>query len=227
MRYYCEAILSLAGSLASCADHVSGPSGGAAGVALRHGKVPRFGGHQGAALRNRVSRIARYRRSPSVPSCCGPICRSPWRSAGTTAGGTSFAPFAAYVGGGAALIVAAGWLVLLQAVPLSRPTVMRRIMMGAGLTVSLFVTAVLAAGLVGQAGVADARESHVDVIVLAMGSGAALPWASSWGSSSKRTSSGRRRTTGRCSVPWSWSSTPSWPGIRSGCGSTPAAPSSS
>ncbi|MFJ5696491.1 hypothetical protein [Arthrobacter sp. NPDC093139] len=89
-------------------------------------------------------------------------------------GGASFAPFAAYVSAGAALIVAAGWLVLLQAVPLSRPTVMRRIMMGAGLTVSLFVTTVLAAGLVGQAGVADARDSHVDLIVLATGSGAAL-----------------------------------------------------
>lgn len=89
-------------------------------------------------------------------------------------GGASFAPFAAYVGAGAALIAAAGWLVLLQAVPLSRPTVMRRIMMGAGLTVSLFVTTVLAAGLVGQAGVADARDSHVDMIVLATGSGAAL-----------------------------------------------------
>src|SRR5918996_1180999 len=89
-------------------------------------------------------------------------------------GGASFAPFGAYVGAGAALIVAAGWLVLLQAVPLSRPTVMRRIMMGAGLTVSLFVTTVLAAGLVGQAGVADARQSSVDVIVLASGSGAAL-----------------------------------------------------
>ncbi|CAH0256871.1 hypothetical protein SRABI83_03272 [Arthrobacter sp. Bi83] len=89
-------------------------------------------------------------------------------------GGISFAPFAAYVGVGAAMIVAAGWLVLLQAVPVSRPTVMRRIMMGAGLTVSLFVTSVLAAGLVGQAGLADARESRVDLIVLAMGSGAAL-----------------------------------------------------
>jgi len=89
-------------------------------------------------------------------------------------GGISFAPFAAYVGVGAAMIVAAGWLVLLQAVPVSRPTVMRRIMMGAGLTVSLFMTSVLAAGLVGQAGLADARESRVDLIVLAMGSGAAL-----------------------------------------------------
>jgi hypothetical protein len=89
-------------------------------------------------------------------------------------GGISFAPFAAYVGVGAAMIVTVGWLVLLQAVPVARPTVMRRIMMGAGLTVSLFVTSVLAAGLVGQAGLADARESKVDLIVLAMGSGAAL-----------------------------------------------------
>ena len=78
------------------------------------------------------------------------------------------------MGVGAALIVVAGWLVLLQAVPVSRPTVMRRIMMGAGLTVSLFVTSVLAAGLVGQAGLADARESSVDMTVLALGSGAAL-----------------------------------------------------
>lgn len=89
-------------------------------------------------------------------------------------GGTAFAPFPAFVGGGAALIVIIGWLFLLQAVPLSRPTVMRRILMGAGLTVSLFVTTVLAAALVGQAGVADARQSSVDMIVLAMGSGAAL-----------------------------------------------------
>lgn len=89
-------------------------------------------------------------------------------------GGISFAPFAAYVGVGAAMIIAAGWLVLLQAVPVSRPTVMRRIMMGAGLALSLFVTTVLAAGLVGQAGEADARESHVDLIVLSTGSGAAL-----------------------------------------------------
>jgi hypothetical protein len=89
-------------------------------------------------------------------------------------GGINFAPFAAYVGVGAAMIIAAGWLVLLQAVPVSRPTVMRRIMMGAGLTLSLFVTTVLAAGLVGQAGEADARESHVDFIVLSTGSGAAL-----------------------------------------------------
>ncbi|MCE3294011.1 MAG: hypothetical protein K0Q84_2948 [Arthrobacter sp.] len=89
-------------------------------------------------------------------------------------GGINFAPFGAYVGVGAAMIIAAGWLVLLQAVPVSRPTVMRRIMMGAGLTLSLFVTTVLAAGLVGQAGEADARESHVDFIVLSTGSGAAL-----------------------------------------------------
>ncbi|MET4143538.1 hypothetical protein [Arthrobacter sp. UYCo732] len=92
----------------------------------------------------------------------------------TADGGASFAPFGAYTWGGALLIIAAGCLVLSQAVPLSRPTVMRRIMMGAGLSLSLFITAVLAAGLVGQTGLSDARESHVDMIVLAVGSGAAL-----------------------------------------------------
>ncbi|WP_426978304.1 hypothetical protein ACQCSU_03525 [Pseudarthrobacter sp. O4] len=89
-------------------------------------------------------------------------------------GAADFAPFAAVVGVGAAMIVLIGWAVLVQAVPLSRPAVMRRIMMGAGLSMSLFVTTVLAAVLVGQLGLADARESRVDVAVLAMGSGAAL-----------------------------------------------------
>jgi hypothetical protein len=92
----------------------------------------------------------------------------------TDDGGASFAPFGAYAGGGALIIVLAGWLVLSQAVPVSRPVVMRRIMMGAGLFLSLFITSVLAAGLVGQAGLADARESRVDLTVLALGSGAAL-----------------------------------------------------
>lgn len=92
----------------------------------------------------------------------------------TADGGAAFAPFGAYTGGGALIIVAVGWLVLSQAVPLSRPALMRRIMMGMGLFVSLFITSVLAAGLVGQAGVADARESRVDLTVLALGSGAAV-----------------------------------------------------
>ncbi|MEV7604549.1 hypothetical protein AB0N65_03805 [Paenarthrobacter sp. NPDC089322] len=89
-------------------------------------------------------------------------------------GGSSFAPFGAYVGGGAALIAFCGWAAFLQAVPISRPVVMRRVMMGVGLMVSLFITTVLAAGLVGQTGLDDARSSHVDPIVLAMGSGAAV-----------------------------------------------------
>lgn len=89
-------------------------------------------------------------------------------------GGTSFAPFGAYVAGAAALIVLFGWIAFLQAVPISRPVVMRRVMMGLGLMVSLFMTTVAAAGLVGQSGAEDARLSHVDPIVLAMGSGAAL-----------------------------------------------------
>lgn len=90
------------------------------------------------------------------------------------AGAVDFAPFAAVVGVGAGMIVLIGWAVLLQAAPLTRPALMRRFMMGAGLTVSLFVTAVLAAVLVGQLGLANAREAKVDVTILAMGSGAAL-----------------------------------------------------
>ncbi len=89
-------------------------------------------------------------------------------------GGASFAPFTAYMGGGALIIVAAGWLVLSQAVPVSRPAVMRRVMMGAGLFLCLFLTSVLASGLVGQTGLADARDSRPDLTVLALGSGAAL-----------------------------------------------------
>ncbi|WP_411373493.1 hypothetical protein ACLH0K_10130 [Arthrobacter sp. MPF02] len=92
----------------------------------------------------------------------------------TDDGGAAFAPFGAYVGAGAGMILLFGWLVLYQAVPLGRPVLMRRIMMGAGLFLTLFITTALGAGLVGQAGLADARESHVDLTVLALGSGAAL-----------------------------------------------------
>jgi hypothetical protein len=92
----------------------------------------------------------------------------------TDDGGAAFAPFGAYVGGGALMILVFGWLGLYQAVPVGRPVLMRRIMMGAGLFLALFITTALAAGLVGQAGVADARESRVDLTVLALGSGAAV-----------------------------------------------------
>ncbi|UVJ37963.1 hypothetical protein [Arthrobacter sp. CJ23] len=89
-------------------------------------------------------------------------------------GGSSFAPFGAYVAGAASLIALVGWLVFVQAVPIARPVAMRRIMMGLGLMMSLFVTSVAAAGLVGQSRLPDARLSHVDPIVLALGSGAAV-----------------------------------------------------
>lgn len=92
----------------------------------------------------------------------------------TSDGVTGFASFPAFVAVSAGLIVIISWLVLLQAVPVSRPVLMRRIMMGTGISLSLFITAVLAAVLVGQAGVADARLAQVDAIVLAMGSGFAL-----------------------------------------------------
>jgi hypothetical protein len=91
------------------------------------------------------------------------------------AGPAGFAPFSEFVTFGALIIAAVGWLVLCQAVPLSRPALMRRVMMGAGLSISLFVTTVLAAVLVGQAGVADVPEARVLKTVIARGSGAALP----------------------------------------------------
>ncbi|MEZ2390091.1 hypothetical protein AB6813_11170 [bacterium RCC_150] len=90
-------------------------------------------------------------------------------------GGSSFAPFSIYVLGGSGILVVAGWLVFIQSVPLARPVIMRRVMMGLGLMVSLFITSVLAAGLVGQSGLSDAHVSHVDATVLALGTGAALP----------------------------------------------------
>ncbi len=89
-------------------------------------------------------------------------------------GPVAFAPFGTVVGAGAALIVLAGWAALAQAVPLSRPARMRRTMMGAGLALTLFIATVLAALLVGQLGLPDARGSRVDASVLALGSGAAL-----------------------------------------------------
>ncbi len=103
-----------------------------------------------------------------------PDLPAPLAVAWNAEGGAAFAPFEAYVGLGSALIVVLGWMIFLQAVPVSRPTVMRRIMMGVGLFSVLFITSVLAAGLIGQAGIADARDSRVDATVLALGSGAAV-----------------------------------------------------
>lgn len=89
-------------------------------------------------------------------------------------GGTAFAPFPAYVGVGSAVMVLVGWLVMFQGSWLPHAAMIRRVMMGGGLFLCLFLTSVLAAGLVGQAGLPDARDSHVDITVLALGSGAAV-----------------------------------------------------
>ncbi|WP_104173125.1 hypothetical protein [Arthrobacter sp. Y81] len=104
----------------------------------------------------------------------GPDVPDPMAVRWSDAGPAGFAPFSSFVTFGGLIIAAVGWLALGQAVPLSRPAVMRRIMMGAGLGISLFVTTALAAVLVGQAGIADVREAQVDMSVLALGSGAAL-----------------------------------------------------
>lgn len=107
----------------------------------------------------------------------GPDVPDPMAVRWSDAGPAGFAPFSSFVTFGGLIIAAVGWLSLWQAVPLSRPAVMRRIMMGAGLGISLFVTTALAAVLVGQAGIADVREARVDMSVLALGSGAALALA--------------------------------------------------
>jgi hypothetical protein len=89
-------------------------------------------------------------------------------------GPAGFAPFVTFAAVGGLIIVLVGWLALGQSIPLTRPAVMRRFMMGAGIAVTLFVTTALAAVLVGQAGISDVREARVDMSVLALGSGAAL-----------------------------------------------------
>ena len=92
-------------------------------------------------------------------------------------GGRAFVPFAGYLAGGAGLVAVAGALACLPAARLSRPPIARRITMGGGVGLAMFLTTVLAAGLMGQVGLTDARESRPDAIVLAMGSGATLAFA--------------------------------------------------
>ncbi|GAB2737396.1 putative NADH:ubiquinone reductase complex subunit [Sinomonas soli] len=88
-------------------------------------------------------------------------------------GGRAFIPFTAYLLGGAVLVAVVGALLCLQAALLTRPPISRRIFMAGGVGMSMFLTTVLAAGLIGQDGV-PARDSHPDPIVLAMGSGATV-----------------------------------------------------
>ena len=92
-------------------------------------------------------------------------------------GGRAFVPFAGYLAGGAGLVAIAGALACIPAALLSRPPIARRITMGGGIGLAMFLTTVLAAGLMGQVGLADAHESRPDAIVLALGSGATLALA--------------------------------------------------
>lgn len=92
-------------------------------------------------------------------------------------GGRAFVPFAGYLIGGAVLVAVTGALMCLQAALLTRPPIARRIFMAGGVGMSMFLTTVLASGLIGQDGIADARDSHPDPIVLAMGSGATVAFA--------------------------------------------------
>ncbi|MDQ4492359.1 hypothetical protein RBS60_19365 [Sinomonas sp. ASV486] len=92
-------------------------------------------------------------------------------------GGRAFVPFIGYLVGGAVLVAVVGAALCLQAALLSRPPISRRIFMAGGVGMSMFLTTVLASGLIGQDGIRDARDSHPDPIVLAMGSGATVAFA--------------------------------------------------
>ncbi|GAB4100245.1 hypothetical protein [Sinomonas halotolerans] len=92
-------------------------------------------------------------------------------------GGRAFASFWAYIVGGGILIACVGALLCAPAALLSRPPVARRITLAGGIGMSMFLATVLAAGLMGQVGLEDARSSHPDPVVLAMGSGATLAFA--------------------------------------------------
>ena len=92
-------------------------------------------------------------------------------------GGRAFVPFAGYVAGGAVLVAVVGAAMCLQAALLSRPPISRRIFMAGGVGMSMFLTTVLASGLIGQDGIPNPRDSHPDPIVLAMGSGATVAFA--------------------------------------------------
>ncbi|WP_413247892.1 hypothetical protein [Sinomonas flava] len=92
-------------------------------------------------------------------------------------GGTAFTPFAGYLAAGAGLIAIVGALLCSQAAFTRRPPIARRVFMAGGIGMSMFLATVLAAGLLGQVGLDDARDSHPDPVVLAMGSGATLAFA--------------------------------------------------
>ncbi|WP_138443477.1 hypothetical protein [Sinomonas susongensis] len=92
-------------------------------------------------------------------------------------GGRSFIPFWAYLVGGAALVAVIGILLCLQAGVQNRPPISRKIFMAGGVGMSMFLVTVLGAGLMGQVGAKDARDTHPDPIVLASGSGATVALA--------------------------------------------------
>ncbi|KHL00416.1 hypothetical protein [Sinomonas humi] len=92
-------------------------------------------------------------------------------------GGRSFIPFWTYLIGGAFLVAVIGIVLCLQAGIQSRPPISRKIFMAGGVGMSMFLVTVLGAGLIGQVGAKDARDTHPDPFVLASGSGATVALA--------------------------------------------------
>jgi hypothetical protein len=89
-------------------------------------------------------------------------------------GGVAFTDLAGYLTMAVLLIIVPTLPFLVASGLTNLPVLMRRIMLSAGITLSLFLCTVAAAGLAGQFDVTDARNSHVDNLVLLLGTGGAL-----------------------------------------------------
>ncbi|MFJ3956802.1 hypothetical protein [Arthrobacter sp. NPDC090010] len=89
-------------------------------------------------------------------------------------GGVAFTDFASYRLVSALLIVVPPLPFLLLAAITTFPVLMRRIMLSIGISLSLFLCTAAAAGLAGQLDVPDAHASHVDELVLLLGTGGAV-----------------------------------------------------
>ena len=89
-------------------------------------------------------------------------------------GGVAFTELPGYLTMAVLLILLPSLPFLVASGLTNLPVIMRRIMLSVGITLSLFLCTVAAAGLAGQFDLPDARESHVDNLVLLLGSGGAV-----------------------------------------------------
>ncbi|MDP5225647.1 MULTISPECIES: hypothetical protein [Arthrobacter] len=89
-------------------------------------------------------------------------------------GGVAFTDLPSYLALAMTLIVVPSLPFLIASGFTTLPVIMRRIMLSVGISLSLFLCTAAAAGLAGQLDLADARQSHVDGLVLLLGTGGSL-----------------------------------------------------